>query len=166
MVQSHHLTAVSHLTETAPAATHSTQQEVSGLDVRLSGDQSAVVGKLATFQVSVTDAKTQQPVTDVIVKLKATQLENGWISFAHDGVTDTTGKLQWQEQFFDGAPNRIDSEISPQTTLVRQFQPFQVSQTLEVEGVAPPLSVRLISLAYMTGIVAISLFLGLGFNRS
>jgi len=101
----------------------------------------------------------------VMVKVKATQLENNWITFAYKGVTDTTGKLQWQEQFFDGAPHQIDVEVAPQPNAARQFQPLQVSQTLEVEGVAPPLSVRLITLAYLTGIVAISVVLGLGLSQ-
>ncbi len=161
IAQSHHAMAMSHPTEAPPPALHPSQRQVNGLDVRLLGDQNAVVGKLASFQVSVTDAKTQQPVTDVMVKVKATQLENGWISFAHDGTTDVTGKLQWQEQFFDGAPHQIDVEVAPQPNSVRQFQPFQVAQTLEVEGVAPPLRVRLVTLVYMTGIVAIGLLLGL-----
>lgn len=161
MAQSHHAMAMSHLTEAPPSATHPSQRQVNGLDVRLSGDLSAVVGKLASFQVSVTDAKTQQPVTDVMVKVKATQLENNWITFAHDGTPDATGQLKWQEQFFDGAPHQVDVEVAPQPNSVRQFQPFQVAQTLEVEGVAPPLRVRLTALVYMTGIVVIGLLLGL-----
>lgn len=165
MAQSRHTMAMSHPTEAPPPAPHPSQMQGDGLSVRLSGDRSAVVGKLANFQVSITDAKTQQPVTDAVVKVKATQLENGWIAFAYDGATDATGKLQWQEQFFDGAPHQIDVEVAPQPTSVRQFQPFQVSQTLEVEGVAPPLSVRLITLAYMTGIVAIGVLLGLGLSQ-
>lgn len=165
MAQSQYAMAMSHPTEMAPPAPHPSQRQANGLDVRLSGDHNAVVGKLANFQVSITDAKTQQAVTDVMVKVKATQLENNWITFAYKGVTDTTGKLQWQEQFFDGAPHQIDVEVAPQPNAARQFQPLQVSQTLEVEGVAPPLSVRLITLAYLTGIVAIGVVLGLGLSQ-
>lgn len=161
ITQSHHAIAMSHPTGAAPSATHSSQQQAYGLDVQLSGAQSAVVGKLANFQVSVADAKTQQPVTDVRVKVKATQIENGWISFSHDEITDATGKLQWQEQFFDGAPHQIDVEVAPQLNSVRQFQEFQVAQTLDVAGVAPPLHVRLISLIYLTGIMVIGFLLGL-----
>ncbi|MDX2239864.1 MAG: hypothetical protein NW224_04190 [Leptolyngbyaceae cyanobacterium bins.302] len=161
MAQSKHAMAMSHPTEVLPPAPHSNQQQGDELSVRLSGDRNAVVGRLANFQVSVTDAKTQQPITDVMFKVKATQLENGWISFAYDGTTDSTGQLQWQEQFFDGAPHQIDVEVVPQPGSSLQFQPLQVVQTLEVEGVAPPLHVRLISLCYMTGIVAIGLLLGL-----
>jgi hypothetical protein len=161
MAQSQHMMAMSHPTEASPPAPHPNQQQGDGLDVRLSGDRNAIVGRLANFQVSVNDARTQQPITNVMVKVKATQLENGWISFAYDGTTDATGQLQWQEQFFDGAPHQIDVEVAPQPGSSRQFRPLQVVQTLEVEGVAPPLRVRLTSLGYMTGIVAIGLLLGL-----
>lgn len=165
MAQSHHTMAMSHPTEVAPAATHPSQQQSQGLDVQLSGDRSALVGKLASFQLRLTDAKTQQPVTDVITRIKATQLENGWITFAHDGTPDATGQLRWQMQFFDGAPHQVEVEVTPQPNSARQFQPFQVTQTLEVEGVAPPLYVRLIMLVYMTGIVTIGLLLGLRFRK-
>lgn len=165
LVQSHHSMAMSHPTEAPPPAPHPSQQQADGLNVQLSGDHRAVVGELANFQVSVTDAKTQQPISGAKVKVKATQLENGWLAFAHDGITDATGRLQWQEQFFDGAPHQVDVEIAPQSGLSRQFRPVQVAQTLEVEGVVPPLHVRLISLGYMTGIVAIGLVLGLKLPR-
>lgn len=161
MAQSQHSMAMSHPTEAPPPTPYPNQQQGDGLSVRLSGDRDSVVGRLANFQVSVTDAKTQQPITDVMVKVRAIQLENDWISFAYDGTTDSTGQLQWQEQFFDGAPHQIDVEVAPQPGSSLQFRPLQVAQTLEVEGVAPPLHVRLISLGYMTGIVAIGLLLGL-----
>lgn len=161
MAESHHAMVMSHSTGASPAATAPSQRQAYGLDVQLLGDSSAVVGELANFQVSVVDAKTQQPITDVRLKVKATQLENGWISFSYDGITNATGKLQWQEQFFDGAPHQIDVEVAPQLNSVRQFQPFQVTQTLDVEGIAPPLHVRLISLIYMTGVMAIGFLLGL-----
>jgi hypothetical protein len=58
-------------------------------------------------------------------------------------------------------PHSIKAEIVPQSIAKRQFQPFQVRQEISVEGVAPPLQVRLISLAYFTGIVGVGLLLGL-----
>ncbi|MDS3861725.1 hypothetical protein RIF25_13020 [Thermosynechococcaceae cyanobacterium BACA0444] len=161
VAQSHHSMAMSHLTEVPPPAPYPSQRQEDGLKAQLSGDQRAVVGRLANFQVSITDARTQQPVTDVMVKVRATQMENGWISFAYNGTTDSTGQLRWQEQFFDGASHQIDVEVTPRPISNRQFRPLQIAQTLEVEGIAPPLHVRLISLCYMTGIVAIGLLLGL-----
>lgn len=163
--QSHMSMAMSHPTADAPKAAQPAKLQTQGLEMQLSGDISATVGQPAQLQVSVVDAKTRQPVTDVVLKVTTTQLENNWVAFAYQGTPDSTGKLAWQQEFFDGAPHSIEVEIAPQATSKRQFQPFQVAQDIPVEGIAPPLSVRLISLAYFTGIVAVGLLLGLGIQQ-
>ncbi len=156
---------MSHMTESKPTEKTNPIMQSQGLEVRLSGDVSATVGKAANLQVQVTDTKTNQPVTDVLLNIKTIQLEHDWIAFAYKGVSDAAGKLVWQEQFFDGAPHKVEVEVSPQPNAARQFLPFQVSQTIEVEGVAPPLSVRLTVLAYFTGIVVAGMAIGFGFQR-
>jgi hypothetical protein len=163
--QSHLSMAMSHPTEAAPKADYPAKLQAQGLEMQLSGDTSATVGQPAQLQVSVVDAKTRLPVTDVVLNVTTTQLENNWVAFAYQGTPDSTGKLAWQQEFFDGAPHSIVVEIAPQATSKRQFQPFQVAQDIPVEGVAPPLFVRLISLAYFTGIVAVGLLLGLGIQH-
>ncbi|OCQ93441.1 hypothetical protein BCD64_00635 [Nostoc sp. MBR 210] len=57
--------------------------------------------------------------------------------------------------------NSIVVEVSPQANAERQFTQFQVEREIEVEGVAPPVFVRLIVLAYLTGIILIGLLIGL-----
>ena len=163
--QSHRSMAMSHETEAAPKSSKPSKLQAQGLEMQLSGDTSATVGQLANFQVSVVDAKTRQPITDVVLKLTTTQLENNWVAFAYQGTPNSAGKLAWQQGFFDGAPHSIEVEVAPQANSVRQFQPFQVGQGIPVEGIAPPLLVRLISLTYMTGIVGIGLLLGLWLQR-
>lgn len=163
--QSHQSMAMSHPTEDAPKAAQPAKLQAQGLEMQLSGNTSATVGQPAQLQVSVVDAKTRQPVTDVVLKVTTTQLENNWVAFAYQGTPDSTGKLAWQQGFFDGAPHSIEVEIAPQATSKRQFQSFKVAQDMPVEGVAPPLSVRLISLAYFTGIVTIGLLLGLSIQH-
>jgi hypothetical protein len=159
--QSHMSMAMSHMTKDEPKSDRPPKLQSQGLELQLSGDASATVGQLAKLQVKVSDIKTKQPVTDVVLKVTTTQLEKNWVAFAYEGSPDSTGKLAWQQQFFDGAPHRIKAEIVPQSITKRQFQPFQVGQDISVEGVAPPLSVRLISLTYFTGIVGMGLLLGL-----
>ena len=163
--QSHQSMAMSHETEDAPKSDQPAKRQAQGLEVQLSGDTTATVGQPAAFQVSVIDTKTQQPVTDVVLKVTTTQLEHHWVAFAYQGTPDRAGKLVWQQGFFDGAPHRIEVEVAPQVGAKRQFQPFQVAENIPVEGVAPPLFVRLISLAYLTGIVAVGLGLGLWLQR-
>lgn len=132
-----------------------------GLRLELIGDSHAVVGEPAHLSVQVTDVSTGQPVTDLLLKVKATQLQNRWVAFAYNGIPDAKGQLTWQEQFFDGAPHRVEVEAVPQPNSPRQFKPLRVSREIDVEGVAPPLSVRLISLAYLISILLVGLALGL-----
>ncbi|HBB31698.1 MAG TPA: hypothetical protein DDZ80_11200 [Cyanobacteria bacterium UBA8803] len=132
-----------------------------GLDVRLLGDSNATVGKPANLNVQLTDIQTNKPVTDAILSIKTTPLEDEGVTFAYQGVPDATGKFIWQQQFFDGTTHKIEVEVAPHPKAVRQFQPFQISKTIAVEAVEPPLYIRFIALAYMTGIVAIGLLIGL-----
>ena len=157
---------MSHMSEPTPSSEQPSTIQSGELQLRLSGDVSATVGQPANFQVNVIDPKTSQPVADVFLKIQATQLEDNWLAFAYQGVPDPTGNFKWQQQFFDGAPHKIEVEVAPQANAARQFQPFQVAKTIEVEGVAPPLSVRSIVLAYLTGVVVVGLLLGIWLRRN
>ncbi|MEH2269106.1 MAG: hypothetical protein V7K68_11840 [Nostoc sp.] len=160
--ESHHMSmSMPGMGEEVPPSSKPAKLQSQGLYTQLSGDQSATVGQPAKLQVSVSDPKTSQPVTDVVLKVTTTQLENNWVAFAFQGTPDNSGKLAWEQEFFDGAPHSVVVEVAPQANATRQFQPFQVAENIPVEGVAPPMSVRLISLTYFTGIVVIGLLLGL-----
>lgn len=132
-----------------------------GLKLELTGDTQTAVGQLASFQAKLTDSQTNQPVSDAIFAIKTTALENNWVAFAYQGVPNVQGTLAWQEQLFDGAPHSIEVNVSPKPGSKRQFQPFQVAREIEVESIAPPMSVRLISLFYFTGVLALGLVAGL-----
>jgi hypothetical protein len=136
-----------------------------GLKLELMGDSQATVGQTASLQAKLTDSATNQPVSDAIFDIKAIQLENNWVAFGYQGVPDAQGKLAWQEQFFDGAPHRVEVNVSPNPNSKRQFQPFQVTQEIEVEGIAPPISVRLVGLFYFTGVLALGVIVGLWLQR-
>lgn len=161
LAESHMSMSMPGMGEEVPPSGKPAKLESQGLYMQLSGAQSATVGQPAKLQVSVSDPKTSQPVTDVVLKVTTTQLENNWVAFAYQGTPDSNGKLSWEQEFFDGAPHSIVVEIAPQANATRQFQPFQVAENIPVEGVAPPMQVRLISLAYFTAIVVIGLLLGL-----
>ena len=132
-----------------------------GIEARLSGDVEATVGQPAKLAVQVIDATTNQPATDVVVNIKATQAENEWVAFAYQGVTDAKGELAWEQQFFDGAPHKVEVEVLPQPQAKRQFAPLRVAKEIEVAGVAPPLPIRLIVLAYFTSLIVLGLVIGL-----
>lgn len=139
--------------------------ESQGMTLELTGDSHTSVGQMASLQVKLTDSQTNLPISDAIFAIKATELENDWVSFAYRGVPDDGGLLAWQEQFFDGAPHQIEVEVSPKADGNRQFQPFRVTGDIEVEGVAPPLAVRFIGLLYFTGILSLGLIIGLWTQR-
>jgi hypothetical protein len=139
--------------------------ESQGLKLELTGDRQTTVGQTASLQAKLTDSATNQPVSDAIFDIQAIQLENNWVAFGYQGVPDAQGKLAWQEQFFDGAPHRVEVNVSPNPNGKRQFQPFQVTQEIEVEGIAPPMSVRLVGLLYFTGILSLGVIVGLWLQR-
>lgn len=136
----------------------------SQLQVQISGDKQATVGKLANLQVSAIDPKTNQPLRDVVFKLKTTQLENNWVAFAYEGIPDTTGKLKWQQQFFDGAPHQLEVEVIP-NSVNSQFKPVVATEEIEVAPVATPILTRLISFSYLIGTVIIGLAIALTTRR-
>ncbi len=136
-----------------------------GLTLELTGDTHTQVGKLASFQAKLTDSQTAQPIGDAIFRVQSIQLENNWVAFAYQGVANPAGTLAWQEQFFDGAPHKIQVNVSPAPNSKRSFQPFQVTREIDVEGIAPPMTVRLISLGYFTGLLAIGLMMGFWVQR-
>ncbi len=136
----------------------------SKIQIQISGDKNATVGEVANLQVEAIDPKTNQPLTDVIFKLKTTQLENNWVAFAYQGIPDATGKLNWQQQFFDGAPHQLKVEVVPNSAN-SLFTPVVATEEIEVAAVATPLLTRLISFAYLIGTVIVGLAIGLTSRR-
>ncbi|MEA5621419.1 hypothetical protein [Nostoc sp. UHCC 0251] len=136
-------------------------QKSQGLEISLEGDQNATVGKLANLALQVKDTATGQPIKDVALQVKAIALEDNLTVFAYKGLTDQEGKLTWLEQFFDGAPHKIEVETIPNPGSNRQFPPMKVAQEVEVEAIAPPIYIRLIGLFYFTAFVGIGMAIGL-----
>ncbi|MDF2387199.1 hypothetical protein JMG10_37430 [Nostoc ellipsosporum NOK] len=136
-------------------------QKSQDLEVRIEGDKNATVGKLANLAVQVKDAATGKPINDVVLQVKAIALEDNLTVFTYKGVPDQEGKLTWLEQFFDGSPHKVEIEATPKPGSSRQFSPVKVAQSVEVEGIAPPIYIRLIGLFYFTAIVGIGMAIGL-----
>lgn len=147
------------------SANNSGLVESQGLKLELTGDKSTTVGQMAAFRAKVTNSKTNQPVSDVMVSIKSTQLENNWVAFGYQGVADSKGLLTWQEQFFDGAPHKVEVEVSPSPTSNRQFKAFQATQEIEVEGIAPPMLVRFVGLFYFIAVLVLGMITGLLLQR-
>jgi hypothetical protein len=146
-----------HQSQTLEPAVQASQ----GVEARISGDIEATVGQPAKLAVQVIDTTTNQPATDVILNIKATQSQHEWVAFAYQGATDAEGKLTWEQQFFDGAPHKIEVDVSPQPEATLKFSPLKVAKQIQVQGVAPPLQGRLIVLAYFTSLIVLGLIIGL-----
>jgi hypothetical protein len=136
-------------------------QKSQQLEVRLDADKNATVGKLANLALQVKDSVTGEPIKDVALQVNAIALEHNLTVFAYKGISDPQGKLIWQEQFFDGSPHQIEVEATPNPGSKRQFPAMKVAQEIEVEAIAPPIYIRLISLFYFTVFVGIGMAIGL-----
>jgi hypothetical protein len=135
-----------------------------GLTLEFAGEDQTSVGQLASFQATLIDDKTKKPV-EALFSIESTQLEDNWVSFAYQGRSDSQGSLTWNEQFFDASPHKVSLKVSPIATGNRRFEPFQITRTIDVEGVEPPIGIRLIGLAYFTAVVVAGLVLGLLLQR-
>ncbi len=135
-----------------------TAQPPKNVKVELLGNQKAIVGQPASFKIQAFNQN--QPLSALNFKLTSKQ-EEGWTAFAYQGVLNEEGEFAWKQGFFDGAPHIIQVELSPQKDAKQQFTPFSLNQQIEVEGVAPPLTTRLISLGYMTAFISLGFLLGL-----
>ena len=132
-----------------------------GMEVRITGDKLATVGRLANLAVEVKDSTTGAAIKDVGLRVKAIALEDNLTVFAYQGFPNSEGKLIWQEQFFDGAPHKVEVEAISLPESSRQFPVVKVAQSMEVEGIAPPMYIRLIGLFYFTAIVGMGMAIGL-----
>lgn len=132
-----------------------------GMEVRITGNKLATVGRLANLAVEVKDSTTGAAIKDVGLRVKAIALEDNLTVFAYQGFPNAEGKLIWQEQFFDGAPHKVEVEAISLPESSRQFPAVKVAQFVEVEGIAPPMYIRLIGLFYFTAIVGMGMAIGL-----
>ncbi len=58
-------------------------------------------------------------------------------------------------------PHKIEVEATPNPRSSRQFAQVKVAQEVEVEGIAPPIYIRLIGLFYFTAFVGVGMSIGL-----
>ena len=115
----------------------------------------AIVGQLLPLSVQLSDPATQLPVTDAVLQIYTIAVEDSELVSSFTASPDQQGNFSWQQQFFDGAPHQILVEVLPQANLGQPFQPFEVTEIIEVQAVEPPLLVRLISLTYLMGVLTI-----------
>lgn len=104
-------------------------------------------------------------MTNVRVKLQVVGLEHDEPIFKFDGQPNQASEFDWQQQLFDGAPHQVTATVSSLASSPRQFSPIQVAHQGEVEGIAPPLYIRFVSLMYFTAFFTVSLIIGIVLHR-
>lgn len=163
LAESHAGNPMASMASTAPTAP--AIQQTQNVRVQLAGATEATVGQLAIQTVKVTDAETGAPLPDVAVKLQVVKLEDNEPVFSFSGQPNQAGELTWQQQLFDGAPHQVTATVAPIVGNPRQFSPIQIAHQVEVEGIAPPLYIRFISLIYFTAFFTASLIAGIVLRR-
>ena len=121
------------------------------------------VGYATPFTFKVHNANGE-PLKNARLEIQSYALEYDRLVLSFNTLLDETGSYTWNQQFFDGAPHEVIVTVLPPLEPVNQesaFEPFSIRETVEVIGVAPPLSVRLITLGYFTS--ALGLGTGAGF---
>ena len=119
--------------------------------LNLDGAKEARVGTAESFQARLTDRRTGQEIPSAF-KVSVINEENNWKLFSI--ATPIANHVRWRQQFFDGSGHRIEVQTPP-----HKKQPaLTTKHSISVEGIAPPVSVRLKALAYLTGFVALGLF--------
>lgn len=151
-----------HETDSAELPDLATQQN---LELKILGHTHAVVGEPARLMVQLRDRRTNQPVPNAEFEIQTTAIEGEWSAFRYRAIADANGQFAWQPQFFDGAPHRVTVTARPQPATLKSFSPLQVAQTIEVEGAAPPLQLRLLALGYFTSILVIGLAAGFWWHQ-
>ncbi|MDG2990662.1 hypothetical protein L3556_06900 [Candidatus Synechococcus calcipolaris G9] len=134
-------------------------EQSNNLELQITGDQLTQVGQLAQQRIHIQNLTTGNPEANMPVQVKTIDLDHGRETFSFTGLSDRQGDVTWGQQFFDGAPHRVIAEMNGNGSTL------QVGQDIDVEAIAPPLSVRLISLAYLTGIFLVSTLVGLAIHR-
>lgn len=135
-------------------------QRSQNLELHLSGDQQATVGQLAEQRVQVWHRKTHTPAAGIPIKAQAIALADQKVIFAYRAMSDAAGQLVWKQQFFDGTPHQVLVQATSTET-----EALQATQPINVAAIAPPLSVRLITLGYWMACFTLSLGMGFYLHR-
>lgn len=119
--------------------------------LNLDGAKAARVGTAESFQAKRTNRRTGQEIPSAF-EISIFNIEKNWKLFSI--ATPIANHLRWKQQFFDGSGHRLEVRAPRYGA-----QPaLTTKRSVSVEGIAPPVWVRLKALAYLTGFVALGLF--------
>ncbi|NCJ07151.1 hypothetical protein GS597_11675 [Synechococcales cyanobacterium C] len=140
-----------------------TSRQGQQVTAQISGQTQATVGQLATQTVTLNPNIDPRP--ELLLNIRTLDLESHEPVFTYTGIAPADGQFTWRQQFFDGAPHQVVVEVLPPDQSNADFESFQIAQAIDVTGLEPPLSVRLITLSYFTLCFVLGLLAGLGTHR-
>lgn len=115
----------------------------------------AQVGDLAFLLAEFSQAG--KPAQPVVFKMKFRHLEDDKEVFAVSLIS-ADGKMNWGQQFFDGAEHSITLVAEPLEP--GTFEPLAVEMTIAVTGIQPPVPVVIRSLMLLLIITALAMIIG------
>jgi hypothetical protein len=119
--------------------------------LNLDGAKEARVGTAESFQAKLSNRRTGQEIPSAF-EISVFNTEKNWKLFSI--ATPIANHMRWKQQFFDGSGHRLEVR----TPRYGKQPALTTKRSVSVEGVAPPVWVRLKALAYLTGCVALGLF--------
>jgi len=116
------------------------------------------VGKQVRFDIVLTkDGEVYAEATELSLELY--HIEDGKPIFKTALLTPT-GETSQQLQFFDGAPHRVMITAHPAHPDRAAEKPLQAVFEMEVNGIHPPLGVKLRTLALLTSVLTVGMVVG------
>jgi hypothetical protein len=119
--------------------------------LNLDGAKEARVGTAESFQAKLSNRRTGQEIPSAF-EISVFNTEKNWKLFSI--AAPIANHMRWKQQFFDGSGHRLEVR----TPRYGEQPAIITKRSVSVEGVAPPVWVRLKALAYLTGFVALGLF--------
>ena len=86
-------------------------------------------------------------IDNAVIDIETQAMEYGRPVMLLSGQSDAQGSFAWQQQFFDGARQRIMVNVAPDPNSNAPFELFALAEQIEVEGIALLILTRLIGLA-------------------
>jgi len=116
------------------------------------------VGEQVRFEIALTKDGQVYP-DETALSLALHHIEDDKNIFKTD-ILIPNGKTSQQLQFFDGAPHQVMITAHPSNQAEAMVQPLQAAFEMEVNGIHPPMGVKLRTLAMFVGVLVIGMVVG------
>lgn len=117
------------------------------------------VGHLTKINGQIINQADNRPVTNVLVKITAHHIEDDKTMLYTEFIA-ADGEFSFENQFFDGAEHLLTFSAEPTASSSSNFTPISKQFPVEVAGVQPPLDVKVKTMVFLLGLMAIGMLVG------